>query len=102
MDVLQRTEFYQFWNYFIFLEILFQFKNILWRVDFLYHNPNSHICTFCKRWSFIWRCFSPVSILKVLLNWNKKKDKRFNNGGYSEASVIDSEYIKMTELQDFY
>ena len=25
-------------------------------------NPNAHICTFCKRWSFIRRCF--VSILK--------------------------------------
>ena len=20
-------------------------------------NPNPHICTFCKPWSFIWRCF---------------------------------------------
>ena len=28
-------------------------------------NPNAHICTFCKRWSFIWRCFFPESIL----NW---------------------------------
>ena len=27
--------------------------------------PNAHICTFCKRWSFIWRCFFPVSILKT-------------------------------------
>ena len=39
---------------------------------------------------------------------NKKNDKRFNNCGYSingqvsEASVNDSKYIKMTELQDFY
>ena len=28
------------------------------------NNPNTHICTFCKRWSFIWRSFFPVSILK--------------------------------------
>ena len=28
------------------------------------YNPNAHICTFCKRWSFIWRCFFPMSILK--------------------------------------
>ena len=41
-------------------------------------------------------------------NKNKKNDKPFNNRGYSlnghlsEASVIDSKYIKMTELQDFY
>ena len=26
------------------------------------NNPNAHICTFCKRWSFI--CFFPLSILK--------------------------------------
>ena len=32
---------------------------------------------------------------------NKKNDTRFNNRG-SEASVNDSKYIKMTELQDFY
>ena len=28
------------------------------------NNPNAHICTFCKRWRFIWGCFFPVSILK--------------------------------------
>ena len=28
------------------------------------NNQNAHICTFCKLWSFIWRCFFPVSILK--------------------------------------
>ena len=29
------------------------------------NNPNIHICTFCKRWSFIWwEYFFPVSILK--------------------------------------
>ena len=31
------------------------------------NNPNTHICNFCKRWSFIWRCFFPVSILKGTL-----------------------------------
>ena len=31
------------------------------------NNPNTHIRTFCKRWSFIWRYFFPVSILKCLL-----------------------------------
>ena len=29
--------------------------------------PNAHIRTFCKRWSFIWRCFFHVSILKMIL-----------------------------------
>ena len=28
------------------------------------NNRNANICTFCKRWSFIWRSFFPVSILK--------------------------------------
>ena len=28
------------------------------------NNPNAHIPTFCKRWSFILRCFFLVSILK--------------------------------------
>ena len=30
------------------------------------NNPNAHIWTFCKHWNFIWRCFFPVSILKIL------------------------------------
>ena len=30
------------------------------------NDPNAHIRTFCKRWSFIWRCFFPMSILKDL------------------------------------
>ena len=28
------------------------------------NNPNAHIFTFCKSWSFIWRCFFNMSILK--------------------------------------
>ena len=28
------------------------------------NNSNAHICSFCKRWSFILRLFFPVSILK--------------------------------------
>ena len=28
------------------------------------NNPKTHICTFWKRWSFIWRSFFPVSILE--------------------------------------
>ena len=31
-------------------------------------NSNVHIFTFCKRWSFTWRCFFPVSILKTKTN----------------------------------
>ena len=36
------------------------YKELIWcTID-----PNAHTRTFCKRWSFIWRCFFPVSILK--------------------------------------
>ena len=28
------------------------------------NNSNAHICTFCKRWSFTWRWFSPVVSLR--------------------------------------
>ena len=34
------------------------------------NNPNAHICTFCKRWSFIWRSFFPVGILKDIMMEN--------------------------------
>ena len=34
------------------------------------NDPNAHIRTFCKRWSFIWWCFFPVSILNNI-TWNK-------------------------------
>ena len=42
-------------NYFLFLMILFQFMNLLWKVDLMYQLPICH--TFCKCWSFIWGCF---------------------------------------------
>ena len=51
---------------FIFLKILFQFKNLLERVDLMYQRHKCPYSYFYKRWSFIWRCFFPVSIFKVL------------------------------------
>ena len=36
------------------------YKELIWCTN----EPNAHIHTFCKRWSFAWRCFFPVSILK--------------------------------------
>ena len=49
------------------------------------NNTNVHICTFCKRWSFIWRCFFPVSIFKsfyvnVLNNILCKMHQKFISG----------------------
>ena len=53
-------------NYFIFLRILFQFNNLLLRVDLMYQRPKcTHIRIFCQRWSFYWWCFFPVSILNL-------------------------------------
>ena len=51
-------------NYFIFLKILFQLKTSYKELILCIIDPNVHISTFCKHWSFIWRCFFPVSILK--------------------------------------
>ena len=42
------------------------------------NNPNAYICTFCKRWSFILRCFFPVSILKAIL-FQMIISRRYNN-----------------------
>ena len=52
-------------NYFIFLKFHFiirtSYKDLIWCINY----PNVHIDTFRKRWSFIWGCFFPVSILKT-------------------------------------
>ena len=51
-------------NYLIYLKICFSlrasYKELIWCIN----DPNAHIPTFCKRWSFIWRYFFSVSILK--------------------------------------
>ena len=50
-------------NYFIFLKILFQFKNLYKELIWCTNNQGAHIPTFCKRWSFIWQRFFPLSML---------------------------------------
>ena len=45
-------------NCFIFLKILFQFKNLFYKeLIWCTNDPNAHTRTFCKRWSFIWHSF---------------------------------------------
>ena len=39
------------------------YKELIWCINY----SNVYIHTSCKRWSFIWECFFPVKILKVLL-----------------------------------
>ena len=55
-------------NYFIFsknfqhknFSIRTSYKELIWWTNY----PNIRIHTFCKCWSFTWRCFFPVSILR--------------------------------------
>ena len=51
-------------NYLIFLNFCFSLstsqKELIWCTN----DQNPHIPSFCKRWSLIWRCFFPVSILE--------------------------------------
>ena len=50
----------------IFWKFCFSLKTCYTELICCTNNPNAHICTFCKRWTFIWRCFFPVSILKEI------------------------------------
>ena len=54
-------------NYFIFWKFCFSLRTCYKELICCTSNPNAHICTFCKRWSFIWRCFFPVSILNSFM-----------------------------------
>ena len=46
------------------------YKELIWCTN----DPDAHIRTFYKRWSFIWRCFFPMSILNVVVKevWYNK------------------------------
>ena len=68
-----------------FLKILFQFKNLLYRVDLLHQQPRCSYLSFCKRRSFIWRSFFPVSILKQSC-WRRLKKKGSNTVFFKNTS----------------
>ena len=51
-------------NCFIFWKFYFSSRTSYKELICYANNINAHICTFCSRWSFIWRCFFPASILK--------------------------------------
>ena len=73
-------------NYFIFSKILFQSKNLFYRIIRCTNYLNVHIHIFRKRWSFIWGCFFSVSILnldeiswtKLLLHGDSKYENKVN------------------------
>ena len=54
----------------IFLENLFQFQNLLKRVNLMYNDPNVNILIFHKHQSLILGCFFLVSILKYFIRYN--------------------------------
>ena len=47
-------------NYYIFPKFCFSLRTSYKELIRCTSDPNAHIRTFCKRWSFIWRCFFPV------------------------------------------
>ena len=59
--VLPVTIFFFFWKF--CFSIRTSYKELICCAK----NPNTRIWTFCRRRSFIWRCFSPVNILNCLL-----------------------------------
>ena len=61
-DLLVTTLF--FWKF--SFSIRTSYKELIWCSNY----PNVHIHTYRKRWSFIWGCFFPVSILNPLSSSN--------------------------------
>ena len=56
-------------KYFRFLKILFQFRNLIYRVDLMYQPSKCPYSHFSKALDFYFRVFFfPVSILKIDLN----------------------------------
>ena len=56
-----------------FWKILFQFKNLVKRVNLMYQPPNVHIYTFRKHYSYIWGCFSLWVSLKISFAQNTSR-----------------------------
>ena len=52
-----------FWNFYFSLRT--SYKELTWCTN----DPNVHIHTFCKRWSFIVRCFFPCDYPQTFKNW---------------------------------
>ena len=61
MELSQRTGVLPVTTWF-FWKFYFSLRTSYKKLICCTNNPNAHICTFCKSWSFIWWCFFPVSI----------------------------------------
>ena len=69
------------------------------------NNPNTHICAFCKRWSFIWRSFFPVNILNLIRRfWRPFQiSKRYLVKSWSShQSMWKFMMIQCTEINSLY
>ena len=55
-------------NHFPFSKILFQFRNLVYRVDLMYQPPKCPYSYFSKALEFTLGCFFPVSFIKINLN----------------------------------
>ena len=53
------NNYFFFWKFCFSLRNSYSYKALIWCSN----DPNAYISTFCKRWSFSWLCFFPVSIL---------------------------------------
>ena len=86
-----------FWKFCFSLRT--SFKEFIW----YFKDPNSRIPTFCKHWSFIWRCFFPASILKVTVFRNKGFDIIiFFNDVNKKILSIDSNCIVLCKVCKWY
>ena len=60
-------------------------KELVWCSN----DPNVHIPTFCERWSFIWRCFFLVSILKPSTKQLERKFLWFHRLTRKKTGLVD-------------
>ena len=83
-------------NNFIFLKIFFQFKNLLQKLIWYTNDANANTRTFCERWSFIWLCFFPVSILNESQISKKTitTQRRTSSGPTADRPLIHNHFWK--------
>ena len=82
----------------LFFSLETSYKDLIWCMK----NPNPHVHTFCKRWSFSWPCFFPVSILKNLklfsnYHWSNLQSNKEIQGLQAfafRAVTVDDEHTK--------
>ena len=67
------------------------YKELIWCTSYI----NIHIHTFCKRWSLIWGCFFPVSILKLWIHSILNLLPLLCRGGGSESITSSTGVSKL-------